>query len=140
MVVIVGQVLIYPGLGGDRTQGSYVRHGDAPMLSTRELIFYEQVRLGTASREDYTDDPRYAPLWDTDFSGLPKTVVFSAECDPLCDDGDVYCRKLRDAGVSAEWFEEKGLVHGYLRGRGSVQRVRESFDRICGAVTQMLEQ
>ncbi len=133
----VGQVLIYPGLGGDRTKGSYVRHSDAPMLSTREIIFYEQMRLGTASSENYTDDPRYAPLWDTDFSGLPKTVVFTAECDPLCDDGEVYCKKLIEAGVSAESIEEKGLVHGYLRGRGSVQRVRESFDRICTAITNM---
>ena len=134
----VGQVLIYPGLGGDHSAGSYVRHAEAPMLATREIIFYEKVRLGAASREDYAGDARYAPLWDTNFSALPSTVVFSAECDPLCDDGDVYCQKLREAGVAAEWIEEKGLVHGYLRGRGSVQRVRESFDRICAAVVGLI--
>lgn len=133
----VGQVLIYPGLGGDHTEGSYVTHAEAPMLSTREIIFYQQVRLGGASHESYRGDPRYAPLWDTDFSGLPKTVVFSAECDPLCDDGKAYCNKLVAAGGNARWVLEEGLVHGYLRGRASVQRVRDSFDRICAAISEL---
>lgn len=35
----VGQVLIYPGLGGDHTAGSYVRHSEAPMLSTGWIYF-----------------------------------------------------------------------------------------------------
>lgn len=134
----VGQVLIYPGLGGDHSVGSYVRHAEAPMLATRDILFYEKVRLGSASWDDYAGDARYAPLWESDFSALPSTVVFGAECDPLCDDGDVYCQKLRDADVSAQWIKEKGLVHGYLRGRGSVQRVRESFDRICAAVEGLI--
>lgn len=134
----VGQVLIYPGLGGDTSSGSYVVHQDAPMLSTREVIFYEQVRLGEASRAQYSGDARYAPLWDTDFSALPKTVVFSAECDPLCDDGEIYCQKLLAAGVSARWVKERGLVHGYLRGRASVARVRQSFERICLAIKECL--
>ena len=134
----IGQVLIYPGLGGDHTVGSYLRHAEAPMLSTREILFYEQVRLGSATREDYAGDARYAPLWENDFSGLPATVVFGAQCDPLCDDGEQYCQKLQVAGVQAKWVEETGLVHGYLRGRGSVQRVRDSFDRICAAVSGLL--
>lgn len=134
----VAQVLIYPGLGGDHSSGSYVRHSDAPLLATREIIFYEKVRLGTASREDYVSDARYAPLWSDDFSGLPATVVFGAQCDPLCDDGELYCQKLNAAGVQAQWIEEPGLVHGYLRARSSVQRARDSFDRICQAISQLI--
>ncbi|MEC9343939.1 MAG: alpha/beta hydrolase [Pseudomonadota bacterium] len=127
----VGQVLIYPGLGGDETTGSYVSHAEAPMLTMRDLGFYKQIRAGDA---DISADPTFAPLLDDDFSGLPPTIIFSAECDPLSDDGGAYRDRLLAAGCKAVWFEEKGLVHGYLRARHSVARARDSFARIVEAV------
>ena len=38
----------------------------------------------------------------------------------------------------AVWFEETGLVHGYLRARHSVGRASESFARIVGALEREL--
>ncbi|MFK7862572.1 MAG: alpha/beta hydrolase fold domain-containing protein, partial [Granulosicoccus sp.] len=73
----------------------------------------------------------------TDFSCLPPTVVFSAECDPLNDDGQQYCDFLQQAGGSAHWINEQGLVHGYLRARHSVQRATKSFDRIVHAIDSL---
>ncbi len=128
---ILGQVLIYPGLGGDISGGSFIEHAQAPMLSRDDVIFYRDIRL---AGQEPTDDPTWAPLQARDFSGLPPTVVFVAECDPLRDDGHEYCRRLREAGVRARCVEEKGLVHGYLRARGSVTRARESFGRIEVAI------
>ena len=125
-----GQVLIYPGLGGDHTKGSYVLHADAPMLSAKDLSFYQKVRTGGA---DVSRDPGFAPLRDTDFSGLPPTVVFAAECDPLASDAPAYRDAIRKAGGRAVAFEERGLVHGYLRARATVARARESFTRIVEA-------
>ena len=37
---IIGQILIYPTLGGDQSRGSYLTHAAAPMLSRDELDFY----------------------------------------------------------------------------------------------------
>ena len=34
----------------------------------------------------------------------------------------------------AEWMNETGLVHGYLRARHSVGRARDSFERIVLAI------
>ncbi|MCG6857316.1 MAG: alpha/beta hydrolase [Salaquimonas sp.] len=126
-----GQVLLYPWLGADMTKGSYVTHAEAPMLTTRDLEFYRDIRAGGA---DTSHDPTATPLADTDFSNLPPTVIFSAECDPLCDDGRDYRDRLLTAGGKAVWFREKGLVHGYLRARHSVERARASFTRIVGAI------
>ena len=42
----IGQVLVYPGLGGDRSRGSYVTHAEAPMLTMRDLVFYDGIRSG----------------------------------------------------------------------------------------------
>lgn len=130
----IGQVLIYPGLGGDMTGGSYVRHAEAPMLTLRDIQFYREVRAG--GKEDW-DDPTAAPLRDVDFSGLPPTVIVTAQCDPLSSDGETYRDRIVAAGGKASWREEAGLVHGYLRARHSVARARESFAFITGALTAL---
>jgi len=131
---IIGQLLIYPGLGGDTTQGSYLTHANAPMLSTDDVQFYASIRCRNATQ---MFDPLFAPLLDTSFNNLPPTIVFSAECDPLCDDGDSYCSNIRLAGGRAHWFKESGLVHGYLRARHTVERAKRSFDRIIEAITYL---
>lgn len=124
---IAGQVLIYPGLGGDLSAGSYLEHAEAPLLSRDEILFYKDIRLEGA---EPAGDATYAPLHDDDFSGLPPTLVVTADCDPLRDDGAAYCAALRAAGGRVEWINEPGLVHGYLRARHSVTRARDSFERI----------
>lgn len=130
----VGQMLIYPGLGGDHTRGSYVAHADAPMLTMRDLVFYKDIRTGGG---DYSRDPSYAPLSDPDFSALPPTVIISAECDPLSSDGEAYRDRVLAAGGKAWWHEETGLVHGYLRARHTVARARESFSRIVESISML---
>lgn len=130
----VGQVLIYPGLGGDRSKGSYITHFDAPLLSMRDAEYYYKMRTGG---RDMTGDAGFAPLTDKDFADLPPTVIETAECDPLASDGPDYRDAIIAAGGKAYHFEDKGLVHGHLRARHSVKRARESFTRIVEAVRML---
>jgi acetyl esterase len=130
----VGQVLIYPGLGGDRSRGSYVTHAEAPMLTTRDLEFYKNIRTGGL---DGTGDITLSPVADADFANLPPAVLITAECDPLSSDGEAYRDRVVAAGGRAYWFEEPGLVHGYLRARHTVGRARASFTRIADAVAAL---
>jgi acetyl esterase len=127
----IGQVLIYPGLGGDMGRGSYIRHAEAPMLTVRDLNFYKDIRTGG---KDVSKDATFAPLADRDFANLPPTIVITAGCDPLSSDGETYRDRIMAAGGKAWWHEEAGLVHGYLRARHSVARARESFSRIIDAI------
>jgi len=145
-VELAGQVLIYPGLGGDDSRGSYIRHAKAPMLTTRDVHFYSTIRTGHKSSNDQSDDEQtdtslstntLAPLQDKNFSNLPPTVAFSAECDPLADDSRDYVDSIKHAGGEATWINEAGLVHGYLRARSTVDRARHSFDRIIEAIKQL---
>lgn len=129
---IAGQVLIYPGLGGDQSKGSYVEHAHAPELTAADLAFYKTVRSGGALPPE--GDPRYAPLGDTDFTGLPPTVILTAECDPLASDGESYRDVIRAAGGQAEWINGKGLVHGCLRARHCATRAGAFFDRSVDAI------
>lgn len=131
---ILGQVLIYPGLGGDMSSGSYLEHANAPLLTRDDILFYRDIRLDGA---EPVGDSSYAPLHDSDFSGLPPTVVVSAECDPLCDDGAAYVAAVDAAGGQALWIREQGLVHGYLRARAMVARAQTSFERIVLAIESL---
>ena len=128
---ITGQLLIYPGLGGDMTKGSYVEHAHAPGLSTADVAYYHDIRSGGA---EPGADPGFAPLRDKDFSGLPPTIVIAAACDPLADDGRHYRDAIRRAGGRAEWINEEGLIHGYLRARNMSARARASFGRIVSGI------
>lgn len=132
---LAGQVLIYPGLGGLSDRGSYVEHADAPQLKTSDMVFYQKLRTGGGTVP--AGDPRYAPLQDSAFSDLPPTMIFTAQCDPLASDGEQYRDALCGAGGQAVWFNEAGLVHGYLRARGMSERARDSFDRIVAAVAAL---
>ncbi|MER8640109.1 alpha/beta hydrolase [Mesorhizobium sp. M1365] len=127
----IGQILVYPGLGGDSSAGSYVTHAEAPMLTARDLLFYRDIRTGG---EDRTGDLTLWPLADAEFANLPPTVVITAECDPLSSDGEAYRDRIVAAGGRAWWLEEPGLVHGYLRARHTAGRARSSFTRIVDAV------
>ncbi|NHB75371.1 alpha/beta hydrolase [Rhodobacter calidifons] len=129
---IMGQILIYPGLGGDPSAGSYLAHAKAPMLTRDEVLFYRDIRHGGPAPDA---DPTVSPLRDTDFTGLPPTLAIAAECDPLADDAPAYARKIAEAGGRARSITEPGLVHGYLRARHSAPRAAASFARITATLT-----
>lgn len=128
---ISGQVLIYGSLGGDRSRGSYVSQSRAPMLTTEDLTLYEALRYDGPPP---TGDATAMPLAASDFTGLPPTILITASCDPVRDDSRDYRDRIVAAGGRAQWIDEPGLVHSYLRARHSVARAAESFDRITGAV------
>lgn len=132
---IVGQVLIYPGLGGDKDLGSYLTHANAPMLSRDDVLFYSTIRHGSAPEPK--PDPTFAPLSDSDFTNLPPTLAIAAECDPLADDATAYAARITAAGGIARAMTEPGLVHGYLRARSTVPRAATSFARITRTLTAM---
>ena len=125
---IRGMVLVYPGLGSVRDTGSYATHAHAPMLTTADVTCYAALRHGGAVPS--APDPTAVPLSDSDFGGLPPTLALAAECDPLADDATIYVQALRAAGGKAHAITETGLVHGYLRARGSVPRAAASFARL----------
>lgn len=131
---LAGQVLIYPELGGDSTMGSYLQHANAPMLSSDEVAYYLQVRVDSTTQET---DPSFAPLRASSFANLPDTLVVSAQCDPLSDDGRLYCNAIIQANGRAKWINEPGLVHGFLRARHTSTRARQSFETIVQALKRM---
>ena len=131
---IIGQLLVYPSLGPDPGTGSFIIHAEAPLLTRVDLHYYLAVRLDGPDR---LQDPQLYPLADRDFSCLPPTVVVTAGCDPLRDDGPAYCNAISAAGGRAQWIDAPGLVHGFLRARGTVDSAKRAFHRITSALIML---
>ena len=60
------------------------------------------------------EDPAVSPVL-ADLTGLPPTVVVTADHDPLCDEGEALARALRAAWVPIVHRCEPGMVHGFIQ-------------------------
>ncbi|MCA3553990.1 MAG: alpha/beta hydrolase [Aestuariivirga sp.] len=125
-----GQVLIYPGLGGDMSKGSYVSQANAPGLSTADVRYYRDTYRGGGSK--FAE-----PLRETDYRGLAPAFLVAAALDPLHDDCFDYAAALRAAGVHADVREEPLLVHAFLRARSMSAPARAGFEAIALACASL---
>ena len=124
---IKGQVLIYPGLGGDISQGSYISQSEAPGLSTKDVLYYRDIYKGGGHA--YAE-----PLKAQSHAALPQAFMVAAELDPLHDDCEAYATKLKTHGIAAEVRHEPLLVHSFLRARHMSSPASESFNAIIAAI------
>ncbi|ANP52249.1 acetyl esterase [Streptomyces griseochromogenes] len=58
--------------------------------------------------------PYACPLRAEDHSGLPATLILTAECDPLRDEAEEYGRRLRAAGVPVATRRYDGALHVFF--------------------------
>ena len=87
---------------------------------------------------EQADDPEVSPLRARDVSGVCPALVFTAEYDPLRDEGEAYAARLREAGVEVEHTRVAGMVHGFLRMPGVTERSNEAIDRVAARVRDAL--
>ena len=131
----LGQVLIYPGLGGDLFRNGE-RNLNAPLLPVRDAGGFRGVYAGGEDRVP-KDDPEFAPLCASDLRGLSPAAIFAAGIDPLRQDAEDYAGLLAAAGVPTMFRNEVGLVHGYLRARHMSRAAARSFAAIAEALLEM---
>ncbi len=125
---IIGQVLIYPALGGDLISGSYREMANAPGLTTADVAYYRAVLKAPAN------EPVAHPLLSSALSGLPPAYISVAHFDPLRDDGQLYAQRLKQSGVTATLRYEPQMVHAWLRARHMSEGARDGFSAVCEAI------
>ena len=116
------QVLIYPMLDATASSASYEEFATGYGFSSEKSRWYFDQYLppGTDRRT-----PRVSPLFDRDLGQLPATLVVTAQCDPLRDEGERYARNLREAGVTAELRRYQGMIHGFFQMTGALEGSRQ---------------
>ena len=133
---LIGQILIYPSLGNSVPYSTPVIHDNAPLLSVKDIeSMYNNYFKNTLCLKD----KRARPIISDTLGRLPKTFVFSAEFDPLYDDGKKYCELVNEQGGDATFFKSTGLVHMHLRARHRSTKAKTEFIKIVKVINKLFE-
>jgi len=120
---LTGVLANYPVSDSRFDTPSYQAFGDGRYgLSTERMAFYWSVYV---PHDIDRLHPLAAPL-RADLAGLPPVMVLLAELDVLRSEGEALVAKLRASGVAVETETFAGVVHGFLRATGSVQKARDA--------------
>ena len=102
---------------------------DGFLLTRESMEWFRGTYLADSGR---WRDPAASPLY-ADLAGVAPALVFTAEFDPLRDEGQAYAARLADAGVPvmSRCFDE--LIHGFYNvaiTRASVAAYEEVDDAV----------
>jgi len=108
-VKAAAQVLAYPCT--DDVSSPLAQRFEPPFLGLKELgWFYDQYCPAGPGRLD----PDVSPLRAADLTGMPPTLVVTAEHDLLTEQGEAYGRALAAAGAPVTMLRYAGMIHGFL--------------------------
>lgn len=109
------QILIYPATYYDHSEQSpypsVLAYGDSYLLTAEKIQNYMDLYV---RNEDDRRSPYVAPLLASDLSRQPKTLIITAEYDPLRDEGEAYGRKLREFHNDVWIYRIEETLHGFL--------------------------
>ncbi len=122
---ILLQLLIYPATDFGADTPSIRENGDGYILTKAAMDHFRGLYL-----EDDAEwmSPYASPLLADDFENLPPAFVVTAEYDPLRDEGKAYADKLSAAGVPVCYQCYGGMIHGFFRMGGLVDKVTIALD------------
>jgi acetyl esterase/lipase len=125
------QILIYPSTYNDHTGNSpfksVIENGTDYLLTSKRIRDYMELYK---SKEDDIFSPYFAPLLSKNLSGQPKTLIITAEYDPLRDEGEEYGKRLREAGNYVEIYRIKDALHGFFALPPRFPQVKLCYDII----------
>ncbi len=125
------QVLAYPMAGAFEDWPSY---GERGTDYTLDLRFVRWALANYLADGQDPRDPYVLPLACADLSGLPPTLVMTAEFDPLRDEGIALAQRLANAGVSVEHLHAEDQMHGFLLLDRAVAKAGALIDRLAEAL------
>lgn len=115
---IVGTIMIYPAtehyLAG---LPSYTEHAKSGPLTSSIMRWFVDTYMGGVAPAD----PRAKQVFVNrrcDYSGFPRTLLVTAERDPLRDDGKRLGITMRQAGVEVSYHHYADEAHGFACSEG----------------------
>jgi acetyl esterase len=126
------QLLIYPVTDAAMDTASYSDNAEGYMLTRATMAWFFDHYIGPEHRQN----PLVSPLLAEDLSGLPPATVFTAEFDPLRDEGEAYGKRLEEAGVQTLVKRFDGQVHGFFTMTDVMPEAQQAADL---AAKQLIE-
>jgi len=126
------QILIYPATANDHSPESEfpsVRENGTGFLLTSQRVA-EFMALYSGGDESKMQSPYLAPLLADDFSHQPRTLVITAQYDPLRDEGEAYANALSQAGTDVVLHRMPDALHGFFSLPLRFTQVRQAYEWI----------
>ena len=83
-------------------------------------------------------NPLVSPLLAGDLSGMPRTLIHTAEFDPLRDEGRNYFERLTQAGNEVSYTCHPGMIHLFYGLGAVIPYARTAFEQIGGEIRQAM--
>lgn len=125
------QVLVYPVLDCRFDTPSYGENAAGFGLTREAMQWYWQCYLAKPADGE---EPYASPLRAASLTDLPPALIQTAEYDPLRDEGEIYARRLREAGVPVQLTRYDGMIHGFFRRGVTFDRAHEAVAEVSAAL------
>lgn len=104
------QLLVYPFLDARGESESFRKYTDTPVWNS---TLSKQVTPFINPRPEDTPLAYRSPVEADSLEGLPQAYIEVAEYDALRDDGVLFSKLLREAGIEVEFHDTHGTMHGF---------------------------
>ena len=106
---IAKQILLYPSVDYTMSSRSIDENGKGFLLEKEKMIWYfEHYFQSNEIRKSVS------PLFMKMNKNMPETLIVTAGCDPLRDEGIAYKNALINVGVKVEYHCFNGMIHAYM--------------------------
>jgi acetyl esterase len=133
-VPVALQLLLYPVISYAFDTPSYSYFSEGYGLTRDGMRWYWDQYLGGSDGKN----PDVSPSETADLRRLPRAIVVTAEADVLRDEAESYAQRMFLSTVETEGYRYDGMVHGFLRMAGKVERSNAAFDELAESIKTML--
>ena len=84
-------------------------------------------------------NPLVSPLLADDVTGMPRTLIHTAEFDPLRDEGRNYFERLAQARNEVSYTCHPGMIHLFYGLGAVIPYARTAFEQIGGEIRAALD-
>jgi acetyl esterase/lipase len=127
---LAGMLLVTPVTDGSKAWPSMTENGEGYILTKSLMDWFWDNYADPAQRAD----PSASPLLADSLAGLPPAAIFTAEFDPLRDEGNAYAAALQDAGVPVQHVQCRGHTHTSLPAVGQILSGEQHREQMAEAL------
>jgi acetyl esterase len=122
---LIHQLLLYPVINYAFDMPSHKENAEGYFLTTDMMRWFWNLYLQNAADGE---NPLASPLRAKRLQGVAPATIYTAEFDPLRDEGAAYAAKLREAGITVEYKCYEGLIHGFMGMAKAVDPAKKALE------------
>jgi len=107
------QILVYPSVDYTMSHASIDENGTGFLLEKEKIAWYF-AHYFIHNEPMQNASPLFMPMISNIGKKLPATLVITAGCDPLRDEGIAYAKAVAKTGVKVKHHSFSNMIHAYM--------------------------